>query len=368
VQSDLAATIERIQESGHDGFYAGETARLIAEAMEANGGLITHEDLAAYQPVEREPLKGSYRGLEVLTMPPPSSGGIALLQMLQMLEPHDLGSMGFGGSETLHLMTEVMRRAFRDRAQFPGDPAFVDVPVAGLIARDYAIGRMADFDPERASESAAIGPGRPCGYESPETTHFSIVDEDGAAVSTTYTLNRQYGSNVTVPGTGVLLNNEMDDFTSRPGIPNSFGLIQGEANSIEGGKRPLSSMTPTIVLRDDELFLVLGSPGGPKIINVVFQVLVNVVDHGMNIQQAVDLPRIHHQWMPDELRYEPFAIAPDVARALEARGHRLVPFVEDPPWDKPYWGDAAVIRVDPVSGTRQGAADPRNPRATALGY
>ncbi|MEZ5274811.1 MAG: gamma-glutamyltransferase [Opitutaceae bacterium] len=368
VQSDLAATIERIQQSGREGFYAGETARLIAESMTANGGLITREDLAAYRPVERAPLRGRYRGLEILTMPPPSSGGICLLQMLQMVEPHDLGALGFGGSETIHLMTEAMRRAFRDRAQFPGDPAFVDVPVDGLVSRDYAVDRMADFEPERATKSEAVSPGRPVGYESPETTHFSIVDEEGGAVSTTYTLNRQYGCNVTVPGTGVLLNNEMDDFTSKPGITNSFGLIQGEANAIAGGKRPLSSMTPSIVLRDNELFMVLGSPGGPKIINIVFQVLVNVVDHGMNIQQAVDLPRFHHQWMPDEIRFEPFALAPDVARALEARGHRLSPFVDDPPRDKRYWGDAAAILVDPATGTRQGAADPRNPRSMAVGY
>lgn len=368
VQSDLAATIARIQTSGRDGFYRGETARLIAEAMAANNGLITLEDLAAYRPVGRDPLRGRYREYEVITMPPPSSGGIALLQMLQMLEPHDLGRMGFGGSETIHLMTEAMRRAFRDRAEFPGDPAFVDIPVTTLISGEYAARRMADFDPGRASASAETRPGDPWASESMETTHFSIVDAEGNAVSNTTTLNAQYGSKVTVPGTGVLLNNEMDDFTSKPGVANFFGLIQGEANSIEGGKRPLSSMTPTVILRDDELFMVIGSPGGPKIINIVLQVLLNVADHGMNLQEAIEAPRIHHQWMPDELRFERLALAPDVARALEDRGHRLVPFMDNPPRDKPYWGDAAGIIVDPQSGFRQGAADPRNPRATAIGY
>lgn len=367
-QPDLAATLERIQAGGSDGFYRGETAERIVAAMEANDGLIRAEDLAGYAPVERDVLRGTYRGLEILTMPPPSSGGIALLQMLHMLEPYDLAAMGFQGSDTLHLMTEAMRRAFRDRAEFPGDPAFVPVPSEGLIDPEYALARMADFDPQQASRSEAIQPGDPRGLESADTTHFSIIDGDGNAVSNTYTLNLAYGSKVTVPGIGVLLNNEMDDFTSKPGVPNAYGLIQGEANAIAGGKRPLSSMTPTIVLREGNVYMVIGSPGGPKIINVVLQVILNVVDHGMNIQQAIEMPRVHHQWMPDALRYEPFAMAPDVMRDLEMRGHKLKPFIEDRPRDRSYWGDAAGILVDLETGQIQGASDPRNPRATAVGY
>lgn len=367
-QSDLAATLKRIQAGGRDGFYRGETAERIVAAMESHEGLITSEDLAGYVPVERRVLRGTYRGLEVLTMPPPSSGGIALIQLLHMLEPHDLAAMGYQGSDTLHLMTEAMRRAFRDRAEYPGDPAFVQVPVKGLTDVAYARSRMADFDPARASLSQTIQPGEPQALESADTTHFSIIDADGNAVSNTYTLNLPYGSKVTVPGTGVLLNNEMDDFTAKPGVPNFYGLIQGEANAIGGGKRPLSSMTPTIVLREGKVFMVIGSPGGPKIINVVLQVILNVVDHGMNIQQAIEMPRVHHQWMPDALRYEPFAIAPDVMGELKERGHRLEPFVEDPPRDRRYWGDAAGILVDPETGQLQGASDPRNPRAKAVGF
>jgi gamma-glutamyltranspeptidase/glutathione hydrolase len=367
-QPDLAATLGRIQVGGRDAFYRGETAERIVAAMEAHDGLISADDLAGYAPVERKVLRGTYRGLEILTMPPPSSGGIALVQLLHMLEPHDLASMGFQGSDTLHLMTEAMRRAFRDRAEFPGDPAFVRVPVTGLTDADYARSRMADFDPVRASRSETIQPGDRQTLESADTTHFSIIDGDGNAVSNTYTLNLPYGSKVTVAGTGVLLNNEMDDFTSKPGVPNFYGLIQGEANAVAGGKRPLSSMTPTIVLREGKVFMVIGSPGGPKIINVVLQVILNVVDHGMNIQQAIEMPRVHHQWMPDALRYEPFAIAPDVMRELEARGHVLKPFVEDRPRDRAYWGDAAGILVDPGTGRLFGASDPRNPRARSVGY
>jgi gamma-glutamyltranspeptidase/glutathione hydrolase len=368
VQGDLAKTLERIQQKGRQGFYRGETADLIVEAMERNNGLITAEDLTDYHAVERDVLRGAYRDLEIMTMPPPSSGGIALLQMLHMLEPHDLGTLGFQGSDTLHLMAEAMRRAFRDRAEFPGDPAYVDVPVESLLTKEYALGLMGDFDPERAGRSEGMAPGDPWTYDSPETTHFSIVDRDGNAVSNTYTLNRAYGSKVTVPGTGMLLNNEMDDFTSKPGVPNSYGLIQGEANAIVGGKRPLSSMTPTLVLRDGKIYLVIGSPGGPKIINIVLQIILNVADHGMNIQQAIEAPRVHHQWMPDALRYEPYAIAPDTMAILESLGHTLVPFVEDPPLDYRYWGDAGGILVDPENGLLFGASDPRNARAMAVGF
>lgn len=367
-QPDLAATLERIQVSGRDGFYGGETAKSIVAAMKANDGLITADDLADYTPVERDVLRGDYRGLEILTMPPPSSGGIALIQMLHMLEPYDLAAMGFQGSDTLHLMTEAMRRAFRDRAEFPGDPAYVDVPVGSLTSEAYSRRRMADFDPLRAGQSDSTLPGDPWSQESSETTHFSIVDGDGNAVSNTYTLNLAFGSKVTVPGIGILLNNEMDDFTSKPGVANAFGLIQGEANAVAGGKRPLSSMTPTIVLRNGKVFMVIGSPGGPKIINVVLQVLLNVVDHGASIQKAIEMPRVHHQWMPDVLRYEPFAIAPDVRVALEERGHSLQPFGQGVSGNEGYCGDAAGILVEPETGRLLGASDPRNPRAAAVGF
>ncbi len=361
IQEDLGETLARLQFGGPREFYEGETAGLIAAAMEKNGGLITLDDLKNYKPAARVPLRGTYRDLEILTMPPPSSGGIALLQMLNMLEPFDLRAMGFHSSESLHLMTEVMRLAFRDRAEYPGDPDFVSVPVEGLVSKDYATRLMKDFDPRRAKRSADLPPGNPPGHESSETTHFSIVDAEGNAVSNTYTLNAAYGSGVTVPGTGILLNNEMDDFTSKPGVPNYFGLIQGEANAIEPGKRPLSSMSPTIVLRDGELFLVAGSPGGPTIITTVLQVILNVVDHEMPLQMAVEAARVHHQWMPDALRVEPFALPVDVRHALEARGQKL-------DLRESHWGDAEVILVDREHNLLLGASDPRNPDSAAFGY
>jgi gamma-glutamyltranspeptidase/glutathione hydrolase len=281
--------------------------------------------------------------------------------MLNMIEPFDLRAMGFHSSEALHLMTEVMRMAFRDRAEYLGDPDFVKVPAEGLISKDYAARLMQGFDPRRARVSASLPPGKPPGHESDDTTHFSIVDADGNAVSNTYTLNAAYGSGVTVPGTGILLNNEMDDFTSKPGEPNYFGLIQGEANAIEPGKRPLSSMTPTIVLRDGKLFLVAGSPGGPTIITTVLQLILNVVDHEMPLQMAVEAARVHHQWMPDALRVEPFALPADVQRALEARGQKLD--LRDA-----HWGDAEAILVDRENDLLLGASDPRNPDSAAFGY
>ncbi|MGH8019225.1 MAG: gamma-glutamyltransferase [Opitutaceae bacterium] len=361
IQEDLGETFARLQFGGPREFYEGETADFIAAAMEKNGGLITLEDLKNYKPAMRAALRGKYRDLEILTMPPPSSGGIALLQMLNMLEPFDLRAMGFHSSESLHLMTEVMRLAFRDRAEYLGDPDFVKVPVEGLVSKDYAARLMKDFDPRHAKSSVDLPPGNPPGHESSDTTHFSIVDTERNAVSNTYTLNGAYGSGVTVPETGILLNNEMDDFTSKPGVPNQFGLIQGEANAIEPGKRPLSSMTPTIALRDGELFLVAGSPGGPTIITTVLQVILNIVDYGMPLQLAVEATRVHHQWMPDALRVEPFALPADVQRALEARGHEL-------DLRESHWGGAEAILVDRESDLLLGASDPRNPDGAAFGY
>ena len=389
-QPDLAATFARLQQNGPREFYEGETARRIAAAMKQNGGHITLVDLKAYRVAERTPLRGAYRGYDIITMPPPSSGGIALLQMFAMLEPFDLAAMGPTSAAKYHLFTEVMRRAFRDRAEYLGDPDFVTVPTAQLLDRAYLKKRMADFSPTRATPSEKIEPGLgpvkltalPSGFsgsqlsalnsqlarlarESTETTHFSVVDAAGNAVSNTYTLNGAYGSGVTIPGTGILMNNEMDDFTAKVGVKNMFGLLQGPANAIVPGKRPLSSMTPTIVLKDGGLFLVTGSPGGPTIINTVLQVVSNVIDFGMSATQAVESPRIHHQWMPDSLSYERNGLSADTAAILKTLGHS---FKERTSYEGSYQGDAETIMVDPQTRLRLGAADPRKGDAKAVGY
>jgi gamma-glutamyltranspeptidase/glutathione hydrolase len=381
-QPDLAATLARLQQQGPGDFYTGETARRIAAAMEAHGGTLTVADLAAYRPVEREPLRGTYRGHVVVTMPPPSSGGIALLQMLAMLEPHPLASLDPHSATKYHLMVEVMRRAFRDRAEYLGDPGFVPVPVDRLLDPSYLRRRLEDFDPDRATSSDRVQPGlgplklagatSPAGSrpsasfaaESTETTHFSVVDAAGNAVACTYTLNGGYGSGVTIPGTGILMNNEMDDFTAKVGEKNLYGLLQGPANAIAPGKRPLSSMTPTLVFRDGRLVLITGSPGGPTIINTVLQVLINVIDHRMPVAAAVAAPRLHHQWMPDELVHESTGFSVDVVSELQARGHRL----RGRETSRGRQGDAATIAIDPATGRLFGAADPREPDARAVGY
>ncbi len=361
-QPDLAATLARLERRGPREFYEGETARRIAAAMAANGGVITQEDLQKYRPVEREPLRGTYRGYEIVTFPPPSSGGILLLNVLNQLEEDDLAALGPGSSEANHLLIEALRRSFADRAALMGDPAFAHVPVEILISKDYARKRRATIDPHRATPSAAVRPGvlPPVAEEETETTHYTIVDAEGNVVTNTYTLNGPYGSGVTVPGTGILLNNEMDDFTTKPGAPNAFQLIQGESNAIAPGKRPLSSMTPTIVLWDGKPWLAIGSPGGPTIISTVIQVLINVIDHKMNLQQAIDAPRLHHQWLPDVVMWEPYGMTADTRRALEAKGHRLdlVPR---------YNGDVEGVMIE-ATGMRLGASDPRNPDALAIGY
>jgi gamma-glutamyltranspeptidase/glutathione hydrolase len=338
-QSDLADVLQRIADQGADGFYQGETARLVAAEMERGQGLITQADLADYFAVEREPIVGFYRGHKILTMPPPSSGGVALMQLLHSVEPYPVGALGYGSSALTHLMAEAMRRVYADRAEFLGDPDYADVPVAGLIDPAYTRNRMADFNPYRASGSQTIDHGAP--YESDQTTHYSVVDADGQAVSVTTTLNGGYGSLVVVDGAGFFLNNEMDDFAAKPGAPNMFGLLGAEANAIEPGKRMLSSMTPTIVEdTQGDLLLVTGTPGGATIITTVFQVILNVVDHDMRIERAVNAGRIHHQWFPDELRYEPYALGPDAVQNLRLRG-----------WDvvarRGTWGNAASILVRP---------------------
>jgi gamma-glutamyltranspeptidase / glutathione hydrolase len=359
VQPDLARCLELIARNGPREFYEGSIARLIVKDMQANGGLITMDDLKAYRSTVRKPIEGTYRGHRIFSMPPPSSGGIALVEMLNILEAYPLSDYGQGASRTLHLLAEAMKRAFADRAEYLGDPEFVRIPIAGLISKRYAAERRATIDPFLASDSSKLGYGKPGDYESEQTTHFSIVDAAGNAAANTYTLNGGYGSGVTIPGTGILMNNEMDDFSSRPGAPNAYGLVHGEANSIAPRKRPLSAMTPTIVVKDDKPLLVLGSPGGPTIINTVLQTLINTIDFQLTIQEAVDAPRIHHQWMPDKLVIERIGFAQDVIDALKARGHSLE--------TRRSIGDCHAIMIDARTGVRLGAADTRMD-GVAVGY
>jgi len=366
-QPELAAVFERMIKRGPREFYEGKTAQLIEESMRraANGGKaqakvwMTLEDLKNYKAVEREPLRGVYRGHEIITMPPPSSGGVAMIEMLNILERYDLKSMGAGSSQAIHVMIEAMRRAFADRAQFLGDPDFVKVPVAGLISRKYADNLAATIDPERASTSQEVRSGDPLPYESEETTHFTVVDKDGNVASNTYTINDSFGNKITVEGAGFLLNDEMDDFAPKPGAPNAYGLIQGEANAVTARKRPLSSMTPTIVLKDGKLLFAVGSPGGSTIINTVAQVIVNIIDHGMNIQQAIDWPRVHHQWMPDQIVYEPYGLVPDVMNRLKTMGHQFA--------NSRYMGDAEGVMIENKTDVRLGGSDPRLD-GKSLGY
>jgi gamma-glutamyltranspeptidase/glutathione hydrolase len=356
-QRDLARTLKRIQRGGAREFYQGETARRLAAFMEKAGGLITLADLESYKVVERAPVSGSYHGYQITSSPPPSSGGTVLLEMLNILEAVPLAEKGAQSADAIHWTTEAMRRAFADRARYLGDPDFAKVPVRGLIDKKYAEKLRASIDPQHASLSSAVGAGDPLPYESAETTHLSVIDKDGNAAALTYTLNGGYGCGVTAEGLGFLLNNEMDDFSSKPGVPNMYGLIQGEANAIAPGKRPLSAMTPTIVTHKGKLALVTGSPGGPTIINTVLNILLSVIDYKMGVQQAVDAPRFHHQWLPDELRVEP-GFSPDTLGLLRARGHRIVVGSSI--------GDAHSIAVAP-DGTLLGAADPRW-SGKAIGY
>jgi gamma-glutamyltranspeptidase/glutathione hydrolase len=360
-QPELAATFARLQRFGPNEFYEGETARLIVADMKRNNGLMTMEDLRGYVAKERAPVRGNYRGHEIISMPPPSSGGAVLIEMLNILEGYDLQKMEASSSDRYHLMAEAMRRAFADRAEYMGDSDFVKVPVQGLIDKAYARSLRTTINTDRASTSAEVRAGRPAGYESDETTHFTVVDAEGNAVSNTYTLNNSYGSAAVAKGTGLLLNDEMDDFAAKPGTPNMYGLIQGERNAVAPKKRPLSAMTPTIVLRKDgSLWFTVGSPGGPTIINTVISIITNVIDYEMNIQQAIDFPRIHHQWLPDELVGEPFGLSGDTQRALTSRGHKLAKLR--------YLGDAEGIMIEEKTGMRLGATDPRRSDGQAVGY
>ena len=362
-QEDLAGVLHRIRDAGRNGFYRGETADLIVAEMERGGGIITHEDLRRYEAVERPPVTGTYRGYRILSMGPPSSGGVAVVQLLNAAAPYDVAEMGFLTDETVHLMAEAERRVYADRAQWLGDADFVDVPVDELTDPAYMHRRMATFDPDHVTPTDSVAHGDPLAYESAETTHFSVVDSAGTAVSVTTTINGSYGSKVVVDGAGFFLNNEMDDFSVKPGVPNMYGLVGSEANAIAPEKRMLSSMSPTIVVDPEgRLFLVIGTPGGSTIITTVFQVIQNVVDHGMNIQEAVAAPRVHHQWKPDALRAEPDALTPEVEAALEARGWSVV---ERRPWGR---ADGILVEYD-VPGGRvyRGGADPRG-EDVAVGY
>jgi gamma-glutamyltranspeptidase/glutathione hydrolase len=358
-QPDLARTLRRIAGGGADEFYRGALARELAAAIQKGGGLITEEDLRRYEVRLREPLSGSYRGYQILTAPPPSSGGVALLETLNILEGTEYAAAGAGSPTALHWLAEAMRRAFADRSEFLGDPEFTTIPTRGLTSKAYAARLRAAIDPAAATPSSRVRSGDPLPYEPPQTTHYSIVDPEGNAAACTTTLNGSFGSGVTADGLGFLLNNEMDDFTAAPGVPNIYGLIQGKANEIRPGKRPLSSMSPTIVTRDGKLFLVLGSPGGPRIISSVLQTLLNVTDFGMNVQQAADAPRIHHQWMPDRLNMEGRGFSAETIARLRAMGHDVLPGGA--------WSDVQAVMIDPATGDRLGAGDARA-SARPVGY
>ncbi len=359
VQADLAATMKRIAEQGVDGFYTGETAEKIAAAVQAGGGGMTVEDLGNYKAVDREPVTGTYRGYEIVSMPPPSSGGVHIVQMLNILEEYPIGYLGHNSSDTIHLMAEAMKYAYADRSEYLGDPDYVDVPVDELTSKDYAAFLRGQISRNHAMPSSGIKPGDLAPYESDQTTHFSVVDKDGNAVSNTYTINFSYGSGMVADGTGVLMNNEMDDFAAKPGVPNAYGLIGGDANAVEAGKRPLSSMSPTIVKKDGEVYLVTGSPGGSRIITTTMQVIMNMIDHGMNVAEATHAPRIHHQWLPDEIRIEE-GISNDTIANLEAKGHTISL--------KDVMGSTQSIMVDGEAGLLLGSSDPRRTGAATVGY
>ena len=359
VQPELAATLRRISANGPNEFYEGETAARFAEEMTKHGGLISRADLKAYKAIERTPLTGTYKNYTVISAPPSSSGGIVLLEMLGILQGTGYEKGGLGSASSIHYLAETMRRAYADRNEYLGDPDFVKVPVSGLLDPAYLARLRGSIDPERATPSNDVRPGRPVGSESMETTHYSVVDAEGNAVAVTYTLNGGYGNGITVPGLGFLLNNEMDDFSSKPGSPNMFGLVQGENNAIAPHKRPLSAMTPTILLKDGKLFMTVGAPGGSRIPTAVLQVILNVVDFGMNVQDAIDAPRVHHQWLPDRLSLER-GISPDTVALLKSRGYEVdyAPGV--------VLAQTAAIVSD--GGWLQGGSDGRSAAGKAVGY
>ncbi|MBM9604827.1 gamma-glutamyltransferase [Desulfopila inferna] len=356
IQKDLAATLKRISALGPKEFYEGKTAELLVSEMVRHGGLISMEDMINYQPVMRTPVHGTYRGYDIYSMSPPSSGGVHVVQILNILEAFPISAYGHNSAGSIHLMAEAMKRAYADRSHYLGDQDFVDVPLKELTSKAYAADLARQIDHDKATPSKNIAPGEPLSYESNETTHFSIVDQFGNAVSNTYTINFSYGSGIVVEGAGFLLNNEMDDFSAKPGVPNAYGLIGGEANKIEPGKRMLSSMSPTIVKHDGRNFLVTGSPGGSRIITTTLQVIMNVIDHGLNIQSAVTAPRVHHQWLPDEIHIEE-GISPDTIDLLEEKGHKIV--------RKSSMGAIQSIMIK--DRKMYGGADPRRSTSLAAG-
>jgi gamma-glutamyltranspeptidase / glutathione hydrolase len=361
VQPDLARTLARIAKLGSKDFYEGETAKILTDAMAKNGGLITLDDLKKYTAVERAAITGKYRDYGVISAPPPSSGGIGILQMMGMLEGSGYEKTGAGSAATIHYMAEVMRRFYADRSQYLGDPDFVKVPTVGLLDPAYIQKRRASIDPAHATPSQQVRPGGPAGAESTETTHYNVVDAEGNAVAVTYTLNGGYGNGITVPGAGFLLNNEMDDFAAKPSAPNMFGLQSGDANAIAPNKRPVSSMSPTILTKDGKVFMVVGGPGGSRIPTAVLQVILDVTDFGMNAQDAVDTPRFHHQWMPDRISLER-GFSPDTVALLKARGHEVEEAASSG------GGVAAVVEaIVNDGGWLQGAVDGRRP-GKAAGY
>jgi gamma-glutamyltranspeptidase/glutathione hydrolase len=357
VQPDLAETLALIAETGTDAFYRGPIAAGVAAASRAHEGVLSAQDFAAYTAIETPPVGCTYRGYAILSAPLPSSGGAILCEMLNVLSGWDLDAAGFGSAQSIHWMTEAMRHAYLDRNSLLGDPAFVPDRSAALLTPEHAAGIRAAIDPEKPTQSSALGPGTPP-HEKAETTHYSVVDSEGNAVAVTYTLNGNFGAAVVAPGTGFLLNDEMDDFAVKPGTPNLFGLVQGRANAIAPGKRPLSSMTPTIVEKDGHPVLVLGSPGGPRITTAVLETIANIVDFGMDPRQAVAAPRFHHQWLPDALYYERDGLPTATLKALAARGYKLV---EQAPW-----GAVELIAIGP-DGRFVGVNDPRRPAGAAIG-
>jgi len=354
VQSDLAATLEAIARHGPDVFYKGPIAAAVEKASRENGGILTAPDFAGYTVTEGPPLSCSYRGYRIVSAPPPSSGGTTICEILDILEGYDLKALGRGSAQAVHLLVEAMRRAYLDRNTELGDPAFVNNPLERLLSKDYAAAIRTAIDGGKATPSTALEQH----HEKAETTHYSVVDGEGNSVALTYTINGSFGAAVIAPGTGFFLNNEMDDFTVKPGAPNLYGLVQGEANAIAPGKRPLSSMAPTLVEKDGRTFLVLGSPGGSRIITAVLESIINILDYGMAPQEAVDTPRLHHQWLPDEVDYEHSGLAPETITVLTGMGHKLV---EQRPW-------GAVELIEIANGRLYGASDPRRPAGAAAGY
>ncbi|HID4045861.1 TPA: gamma-glutamyltransferase [Pluralibacter gergoviae] len=358
VQANLAKSLTLIAKEGPDAFYNGAIADQIADEMKKNGGLISKADLAAYRAVERQPVSGDYRGYQVYSMPPPSSGGIHIIEILNILSQFDMHQYGFGSADAMQLMAEAEKRAYADRSEYLGDPGFVKVPWQALTSKEYAKSLAAEIDINKAKPSSEIRPGKLAPYESNQTTHFSVVDKAGNAVAVTYTLNTTFGTGIVAGNTGIIMNNEMDDFSAKPGVPNVYGLVGGEANAVGPKKRPLSSMSPTIVVKNGQTWLVTGSPGGSRIITTVLQMVVNTIDFGMNVAEATSAPRFHHQWLPDELRVEK-GFSPDTLKLLAQKGQNVVV--------KPAMGSTQSIMIGP-DGMLYGASDPRTVDDLTAGY